>query len=653
MNAFQKIFRYIKESTTRTAVGLAVIGSVVGAGAQIIYAQTSYDVTSEPQMRLDVSITSTQTTGIRIAQPTVNGNNVTFSAETGGVLRLRDPFATNNWEDVYYSNILQNANGTFTLTGTVIRDVCRTVARAIQGCGNGRAFDRGAIVELTIHHVLLNKKADIDRANEFTASGALKFSGSGSFSPPQFSTTAERDAQMGASGNEIRMACVTATNLCYLRLGGSWTTIGDAGTPDATLTTAGKVELASTGSVLAESQNGDSGAPNVVWNGILTATGGSSLFAGRIPYLNANGLLPSSVLSVGGDKLQPRDATLFGSTITNQTSSTGSISFSAIVASVSSSATEHTIPWTATGSNPLVVVMIEGSFTTDLVSGVTYGGKTMTRIARLLNAPPGRSQFAYYIADPITNVSQDIVVTLSSAQLINYRIATYNGVDNVNPIGATGTGTDTSSTSFALSVTPTKDAWVVMTASNSVSNYAAGAGTTVRNISSVVIADSNAIKTANAPATLTLTSSSSNHGGIIFAINPKNADGGPTAQSISFGPDQTESAEWNISLPSSFAGSTVDVTLYWKSRLAGDVKWNVQANSWGDGETYPSTYSSSGSTTDTTTADAIQKVTISDLPVGGSPSGGDMVSLRVLRDAINGSDTLTTDAELIGVTVNY
>ncbi len=295
MNKLLSLYSWIKESTLRTTAGLFVLAALAATGIGITHAATSYDVAQETRMYLAVSITNTQTTGIIIDTPQLNNSTFTFSTTSGGVLRFN---YGSHQEDVYYSSATLNAAKQVTLAG-VIRNVCPQYFRTIVTCGNGQYFGKGTIVQLIQDARLFNLKANIDRANQFTSSGAVTFNGSGSLAFPTFSTTALRDQELGASpAGSIRGACVTATGLCYLSTGGVWTTIGNTGVGNASQIAAGIVQLGSLADQSGATILGSTGAPTVVQTRYLTGTGGTTQLW-KIPYITRIGTLTGSVLGTG------------------------------------------------------------------------------------------------------------------------------------------------------------------------------------------------------------------------------------------------------------------------------------------------------------------------------------------------------------------
>lgn len=221
--ALRRFARDFPKHFLATCLSLLIL-SVGGA-----FAATSYDVHDVPDMYLNAGITGSQTTGIQVAGPIRNGETVNFPTTSGGVLEIKQGSRV---EHLYYgSATVNNTTKVVTLAG-VIRDLCFNVGRTFTSCNNGRIFSKGASVRLVDDARLLNLKANVDRSNTYTASGAVQFLLSGSLAIPTFSSTAERNQQLGANpGGPARIACVTGT-ACYVYVNGSWKEFGTATAAD-------------------------------------------------------------------------------------------------------------------------------------------------------------------------------------------------------------------------------------------------------------------------------------------------------------------------------------------------------------------------------------------------------------------------------------
>lgn len=263
------------------------------------FAATSWNVHNVPQMFLEDSITTTQTTNIQIAAPVLNGDTITFPTTTGAVLRFRQG---SRREDIYYSSgSVDSTTKVITLYG-VTRDVCFNSDTSLAGCGNGLDFSRGAIVEETIPGQLLNLKANIDRLNSFTGSGRLTSSQTNqTFLTLNSVTTAQRDAFTYKGNGDLIYN--TTVGSPQFRAGGAWYSFGSGGgLVDATTTVAGRVEIGTIADQTAKTNTGDSGAPVVVVTQHLTQSGvqlNNSYQAGRIPILNSSGALATTLGGLG------------------------------------------------------------------------------------------------------------------------------------------------------------------------------------------------------------------------------------------------------------------------------------------------------------------------------------------------------------------
>ncbi len=294
----RKIFNYCRNSTATTVTGLFFILLVIGVGVRLSHAATltSYDVTNEVTMYLDQSITTTQTTGINLSSPQLNGSNFVFATTTGGVLRIR---SGNFREDIRFTGATINSTTNKVSLLGITRNLCPQVTKSYVSCGTGRAWGKGAIVELIQDARLFNLKANIDRANTFTASGAIAFvqNGSGSLQQPVYSTTTARDHNLGAIPKTGLMACSIDTGLCYDGIAGAWVARTASTVANAAIGVAGKVELPTLVMIRALTATGSTGAQNVVPVFWLVKNGSGSVSAGRVPVLNQNGVLSASFIT--------------------------------------------------------------------------------------------------------------------------------------------------------------------------------------------------------------------------------------------------------------------------------------------------------------------------------------------------------------------
>lgn len=133
---------------------------------------TSYDVKSGDVTTLAVKINSSQTTGIKFASMTVNGTTVAWATTEGGIVEVSEFVdGTLKREWIYFTGGSVDDNNDFTPSG-VVRGVSRDTTNPASG-GTGQSFNKGATVKLVTSHYLLNQKADIDRANTWSAAQTI------------------------------------------------------------------------------------------------------------------------------------------------------------------------------------------------------------------------------------------------------------------------------------------------------------------------------------------------------------------------------------------------------------------------------------------------------------------------------------------------
>lgn len=264
-------------------------------------AQTkSYDVTNNPQMYLDVSISNTQTTGIKLSALQRNGVEVTFPTTSGGILRIRQGFRV---EDIAYESATVDSSTKVVTLANVTRNLCWNNTLTFISCGDGQYFSKGAVVELSVSAQLLNAKLDEDRINRLRGSGANVCT---SASQPCLGvgryTTSQRDTFTWNTGSTIIFN--TTTGVFQGWDGGSWSDIeGSGGVINMTTTAAGKGELATVVDVSGATITGDSTAPVLLGsNLILRGSSGALNDRNKVAATGNNGYLSGSLLGSGYQK---------------------------------------------------------------------------------------------------------------------------------------------------------------------------------------------------------------------------------------------------------------------------------------------------------------------------------------------------------------
>lgn len=288
--------RWLVDHLAGTYIALALL---VLAGGTGLAATTSWDVQNLPQMNLDVSISSTQTTGIKLSALQRNGTSVTFPTTTGAVLRIRSGFRV---EDIHYTSATVASDKVVTLVG-VTRDICWNRASDIRGCGNGQSFSKGAVVELAVDSRLLNFKANKDRVNLLTGSGQIAGTGTGqSLVDLPCITTAQRDAfSYVTTGGEV--ICNSTLGVFQYRIGSNWIAFGSGTTTNASETVGGKTEMANGIEISMRTMTGGTTAPLAISPFYLLQNGSGSASAFKIPLTGANGAISVTLGGTGTGSL--------------------------------------------------------------------------------------------------------------------------------------------------------------------------------------------------------------------------------------------------------------------------------------------------------------------------------------------------------------
>lgn len=122
--------------------------------------------------------------------------------------------------------------------------------------------------------------------------------------------------------------------------------------------------------------------------------------------------------------------------------------------------------------------------------------------------------------------------------------------------------------------------------------------------------------------------------------------------------DQTtvEGAQIALSLPVVWGAGTVQVKVFWTAgSSSGGVTWGIAGGSYADSDAIDAALGTRVDIDDTLiTADDVHVTAASGaITIGGSPGSDDLVVLEVTRQTGDANDTLATDAELIGLKLQY
>lgn len=125
--------------------------------------------------------------------------------------------------------------------------------------------------------------------------------------------------------------------------------------------------------------------------------------------------------------------------------------------------------------------------------------------------------------------------------------------------------------------------------------------------------------------------------------------------SLDYDPSTAQYAHLWVRMPEEWDAGTVKAKLTWTADSgSGDVVWKVSGAALGDNQAVDVAQGTAQSVTNTLqSSNVCVTAATSAITIGNTPAAGKWVVFEVSRDAANGSDTLGTNARLIGVTIQY
>jgi hypothetical protein len=192
-----------------------------------------------------------------------------------------------------------------------------------------------------------------------------------------------------------------------------------------------------------------------------------------------------------------------------------------------------------TGSNGLIVVVVDGELSTDTVTGVTVNGNAMTLAGKSqIGTGVDFGYFFYYFAGSLTGTALTIQVSASTGTP-HYTVASYFGMQQSGAVDGSAVFTSNSSSSISNSLTTVADnCWVISSAHNivdEVRTITAGTARSNLNANFVAIIDTNAAVSPPASTTLGFTTnvSTNQHLGQIFVSFKPFGAAAPVVHSLS------------------------------------------------------------------------------------------------------------------------
>lgn len=177
---------------------------------------------------------------------------------------------------------------------------------------------------------------------------------------------------------------------------------------------------------------------------------------------------------------------------------------------------------TVSGSNTIGLVhIITNNASDDIVTGVTWGGSNMTRIAIRDNNGGTQNAFAYYITNPSSAASVVSSCSTTSDGMYGHALY-YTGAQQTGQPDSSNTGFATGDLTLSTTVVAS-DCWLVSVARNDVAGIpGAGTGTTIREndaAHAMATGDSNGT-VGTGSQSMGWTAASGTTWGIIYSIVP-------------------------------------------------------------------------------------------------------------------------------------
>ena len=194
------------------------------------------------------------------------------------------------------------------------------------------------------------------------------------------------------------------------------------------------------------------------------------------------------------------------------------IALDAVASGEAGSAISLTYAHTCTGSNRILFVGVMTFDPADLVSGVTYAGVSMTRIATVQEPATTFRIYLYYLINPASGAN-NVVVSSSSSTTIRSSSTSYTGARQNSQPDASGTKQNTTTGTHTLAiVTVANNCWMVSWIQSAGSNPAASTGTTLRQGATArAIGDSNSAITPPGSYSMSWTTGTNDNSAVIQA----------------------------------------------------------------------------------------------------------------------------------------
>lgn len=127
-------------------------------------------------------------------------------------------------------------------------------------------------------------------------------------------------------------------------------------------------------------------------------------------------------------------------------------------------------------------------------------------------------------------------------------------------------------------------------------------------------------------------------------------------QTLDFDQTTQEYAQFTLVCPRKWNNGTVTVVVYWTADTgSGGVAWGISGGAYSNDDALTVAFGTEQVVTDTLIATNDLHITAatSAMTLAGSPADADFLGFQVTRIPSNGSDTLTGDAKLLGISIRF
>jgi len=155
--------------------------------------------------------------------------------------------------------------------------------------------------------------------------------------------------------------------------------------------------------------------------------------------------------------------------------------------------TSLTISHTSTGSDIFMVIGITLISASDVVTGVTQAGNTCTQENTVTIG--SEREYIFFKDVSVVTGAQDVVISISVSTNTIGKVSTYTGALQSSGADNSEVNSCTSCTTldvFSVTNTVADNSWIIASCRNNASNWIVNANSTIREVESFTILDSNA-----------------------------------------------------------------------------------------------------------------------------------------------------------------